>query len=115
MPKRSRQAHIPQQVKRRKVRRPDASQDEPPPQFADPPLISEPAYMGTGPVAPTPPPPAGRRRLELVQRRQESVVRVVPGQLPTFERAFLMAELRQIGIISGALLALIVVLALIVR
>ena len=58
------------------------------------------------------------RRLQLLtQRRSEAqaAVRVVPGQLPTFERAFLVSELRRIVVTAGALLALIVVLAIVLR
>lgn len=39
----------------------------------------------------------------------------VAGQLPTFERAYLMEELRRITMTAGSLLILIVVLALVLR
>jgi hypothetical protein len=56
------------------------------------------------------------RRLELVTRdREQTVVRVIPGQLPTFERSYLISELRRIGMISGSLLALIIVLTVLLR
>ena len=42
-------------------------------------------------------------------------MRTVPGQLPVFERPFLLAELRRIFFMAGALLALIIVLTVILR
>lgn len=57
-----------------------------------------------------------RRRLEMLTRSQDSpVVRVSAGQLPTYERAYLLGELRRIAIVSGLLLTLIVVLAIVLR
>jgi hypothetical protein len=78
--------------------------------------MSEPAYLGTGPVA-TAAPARPQRRLDIVRGAQEPVApaRVAPGQLPTFERAYLMRELRQIGVISTSLLGLIIALTLILR
>jgi hypothetical protein len=73
--------------------------------------------MEIGP-SPAPPVSAGRRRSELIRQRREeafSTARVVPGQLPTFERTYLIAELRQIAITSGLLLAIIVGLAIALR
>jgi hypothetical protein len=37
------------------------------------------------------------------------------GQLPTFERGYLVEELRRIAMTAGSLLALIVVLAVVLR
>jgi hypothetical protein len=127
VPKKPRQAHIPQQAKRRRARRIAATSalpassvaapagealPESEPIFADPPALSEPAFLGTGPVAT----PRARRRIDQVRAPQEAVfARNVPGQLPTFERAYIVRELRQIAFTSGSLLALIVALTLILR
>jgi hypothetical protein len=133
MPKRPRQAHIPQQAKRRKSRRPTGEStatiadetrgqngsltvDEEP-VFAGPPPMAEPALIGTGPVATAP--RTGRRLSTLrgaaPSEQTAAASRAIPGQLPTFERAYLMRELRQIAIVSSSLLALIVVLTIILR
>jgi hypothetical protein len=57
-----------------------------------------------------------RRRLELLQQsREPSSLRTIPGQLPTFEHAYLMRELRTIGTISAGLLGVIIVLTIILR
>lgn len=61
--------------------------------------------------------PTGRR---LEQLRRSSVgehagPRVIAGQLPTFERSYLVSELRRIAITSGLLLTLIIVLAFVLR
>jgi hypothetical protein len=37
------------------------------------------------------------------------------GPLPVFERSYLVSELRRIALISGSLLALLVVLAIVLR
>lgn len=110
MPKRPRQAHIPaSQIRRRKtVRRPGESDASGEPVFADTPAFVPPS-SGSGPVDTRP-----RRRLELLQRA-EPQVRVVPGQLPTFEKGYLQHELRQISLTAGSLLALIIVLAVLLR
>ncbi|HEY7270207.1 MAG TPA: hypothetical protein VH951_10300 [Dehalococcoidia bacterium] len=123
MPKKRRQAHIPQTVtrKRRPSRRPEfegtpAEQpefDTTEPSFADAPVANIPGYA-TGVVATR----AGGRRLEQLRRSsagEHAAPRVVTGQLPTFERAYLVNELRRIFITSGILLALIVVLAFVLR
>ncbi|MPZ50195.1 MAG: hypothetical protein GEU75_13015 [Dehalococcoidia bacterium] len=116
MPKRARQAHIPkQQTTRRKPRRavsaPETVADEAV-YAAEPVFAAESEAPMTSPIA-----TRTRRRLELVQRSRESVtpVRNVPGGLPTFERVYLMNELKTIGIISTVLLALILVLAVVLR
>jgi hypothetical protein len=131
MPKRPRQAHIPQQSKRRKVRRPtpgtsttypsdetgrngtSVAGDEP--AFADEPVFAEAAVVGATTVATA----RTGRRLSSLRAPQERMIapgiRAVPGQLPTFERAYLMRELRQIAIVSSSLLALIIVLTIVLR
>jgi hypothetical protein len=120
VPKKSRQAHVPSQIRKRKARRagqvpayPD-SLDEVEPVFADPPnFMNGVAGMGdaSGPVETRP-----ARRLELLRSsREQASVRVVPGQLPTFERAYLVGELRRIALTAGSLLAVIIVLALVLR
>lgn len=56
------------------------------------------------------------RRQEMVSRgREQTNIRVVPGQLPVFERSYLMTELRRIFTISGGLLAIIILLAFVMR
>jgi hypothetical protein len=58
----------------------------------------------------------GRRTAQLRQRgTSEGAARIMAGQLPTFERSFIVDELRRIAIISGALFTLIVVLAIVMR
>jgi hypothetical protein len=79
--------------------------------FAGEPVFAPPPVQ----AAPVSAQPVARRRLDMVQQRREAVVRTVPGQLPTFERGYLVSELRQIGITSGALFAFIVVLAILLR
>lgn len=111
MPKRPRQAHIPSsQIRRRKpTRRPvDGNGAALEPAFADTPAFVPPS-SGSGPIDTRP-----RRRLEMLQRA-EPQVRVVPGQLPTFEKGYLKHELRQITLTAGSLLALIIVLAVVLR
>lgn len=112
MPKRPRQAHIPaSQIRRpRKVVRRPFSGGEPAtePTFADTPSFVPPS-SGSAPVDTRP-----RRRLELLQRADPQV-RVVPGQLPTFEKGYLQHELRQITLTAGSLLGVIIVLAVLLR
>jgi hypothetical protein len=139
MPKKRRNAHVPQQAARR--RRAAARRDFAP--APDPPLESEPradldgnpiyasetadwssataGYSPTGPVETRPhwigtqtARREGRRRAEL-RGGAAGQVRVTPGQLPTYERAYLVNELQRIGIISGSLLAVIIVLAIVLR
>ncbi len=58
----------------------------------------------------------GRRTAQLRQRgTSEGAARIMAGQLPTFERAYIVDELRRIAIISTSLFALIVVLAIVMR
>jgi hypothetical protein len=108
---------VPSQIRKRKARRagqvpayPDTP-DEVEPVFADPPVGE---VNGFGAQAPVDTRPA--RRLELLRSsRDQATVRVVPGQLPTFERAYLVGELRRIALTAGALLAVIIVLAFVLR
>ena len=80
--------------------------------------MPEAGFLGAGPIAPAAP-RVGRRvgslRTPLDRSEGVAAARMNPGQLPTFERAYLMRELRQIGIISTSLLALIIVLTIILR
>jgi hypothetical protein len=56
------------------------------------------------------------RRLESLQRAREPMPsRTVPGQLPTFEHAYLMHELRTIGAISTSLLGFLILLTIVLR
>jgi hypothetical protein len=138
MPKKRRNAHIPQQTARRRraaARRDFAPAPEPPrenePRDLDgnPIFASEtadwssatPGFSPTGPVETRPHwigsqtgRREGRRRAEL-RGGAAGQVRVTPGQLPTYERAYLVNELQRIGIISGSLLAVIIVLAIVLR
>jgi hypothetical protein len=88
------------------------------PNFADEPLIAGGVStgFGSGPVD-TRPQPRGGRRLEMLRgsANRELAVRVAPGQLPTYERGYLMEELRRISLISGALLAVVLVLTVLLR
>ena len=126
VPKRSRQAHIPSQIHKRKPRRGfglagagaevGGSID---PSFADPPSFmtngGATAAIG-GSSGPVDTRPRTGRRYEAMSRTRDQVnVRVIPGQLPVFERSYLMTELRRIFMISGSLLAVIIILAFILR
>ena len=139
MPKKRRSAHIPQTIthKRRSTRQPNAFPESEPktdlegnPIFADEPIHPEltGAYGGaTSPVETRPgwisgPRPADEarrptgRRLEQLRRSASGehagpgTGRIIAGQLPTFERSYLVSELRRIFITSGALLTLIIIL-----
>lgn len=58
----------------------------------------------------------GRRTAQLRQRgTSEGAARIMAGQLPTFERSFIVDELRRIAIISGVLFAVVIVLAIVMR
>ena len=94
----------------------DIEADEP--TFADEPTSMQgmPAYMGARPPVDTAPQRRTGRRVELLrQNREGTSVRVVPGQLPTYERAFLTDELRRIAITAGGLLIFIIALYIILR
>jgi hypothetical protein len=117
MPKKPRQSHVPkQQVARRKVRRPNVqSSAVMAPAYVEEPFVDsgegEQVIESSTPVAPRP-----SRRLELVRQSRESVpLRSLPGQLPTYDRAYLVSELRTISIVTASLLALIIVLAIVLR
>jgi hypothetical protein len=83
------------------------------------------AYTGPGPVETRPAwidGPAqrrrqpGRRTAQLRQRgSSEGAARIMAGQLPTFERSYIVNELRLISVISTTLFAVIVVLAVVMR
>jgi hypothetical protein len=138
MPKKRRAAHIPQQATRRRkaaprhnfAPAPDQTPETEPrsdldgnPIFAN--EIAVPGatagYAAVGPVETRPQwihsqtaRREGRRRAEL-RGVTTGPVRLAPGQLPTYDRAYLVSELQRIGIISGSLLAVIIVLTIILR
>jgi hypothetical protein len=139
MPKKRRAAHIPQQSTRRRKappRRdfapaPEQPRDSEPPADIDgnPIFAGETANWSSATAGFTPTGPVetrphwigsqtarreGRRRAEL-RGGATGQVRLTPGQLPTYERAYLVNELQRIGIISGSLLAVIIVLAVVLR
>ena len=136
MPKKRRQAHIPQQVnrKRRVVRRPGFA-DAPEPEervdldgnpiFADDVVSPTPGYDATGPVetraawigstAQGQQRQPGRRVAQLRRGAMEPGTRIAAGQLPTFTAGYLSEELRRIAITAGSLFAVIIVLAIIMR
>lgn len=107
MPKRPRPTNAPRPARKRKTRR-------------SPLFTAEDVYLSpTSAVALEEPPEAeapASRRAEARQRRgEQSYVIRVPGQLPTFERGYLVDELRRITITAGSLLLLIIVLTLLLR
>jgi hypothetical protein len=53
--------------------------------------------------------------MESLSGNREAAIRVIPGQLPTFERAYLVKELRQILLTAGSLLAVIIALSFVLR
>jgi hypothetical protein len=119
MPKRARQAHVPKQVtrKRKAVRRDGGVTTG-----ADPYLdVSGPIQVASGmardPVGPIPMParPAPARPQAPVTAPVRPGTLRAAGQLPTFERGYLVEELRRIAMTAGSLLALIVVLAVVLR
>ena len=57
----------------------------------------------------------GRRTAAAMRSREGFSGRQIPGQLPTFERSYLIRELTQIAVISGSLLMLLVVLWIVMR
>jgi len=98
--------------------------DDAPPTFADEPAVTVPALGATGPVE-TRPHWTGReqrvqgRRLEQL-RRSSGEERGAPrssvtGMLPTFATGTITGEIRQILITTAAMVALLIVLALILR
>lgn len=129
VPKRPRQAHIPaQQRSSRKPKRPfmtasgraaEAAEELFEPNFADEPLVpgGVSTGFGSGPIDTRPQPrTGGGRRLQMLRGSGEHAgIRVTPGQLPTYERGYLMEELRRIALISGGLLAVVLVLTVLLR
>lgn len=112
MPKKSRQAHVPAQSKKRKVRRPASSTF----QNIEEPAVREDAVPDAEPAPTNEVQRRPRRRLDMVtQVREGSGTRVTPGQLPIFELGYLVRELKQIGLISTSLFALIIFLAVVLR
>jgi hypothetical protein len=115
VPKKPRQAHIPRKVARkRKAPRRDAV-TVPADAYID---VSGPVHVPDGmsrdPVGPIPM-PAGRSRPAYPAVAPRPGSTRAAGQLPTFERAYLLEELRRIGITSVSLLGLIVVLTIVLR
>ena len=121
MPKRSRTSHIPSQIRRRKARRPNDFSSLVGSQGLQDIAEAEAAVVPPTPDAATAvaAPAAGRRmgrRLEAATRAREGYApRTNTGQLPTFDRAYLVRELTQIGVISSALLLLLIVLFFVMR
>lgn len=137
MPKKRRQAHIPQGAPRRRrpARRPEFEPAPEPKQdqdgqpiFADSPVYPDAfsPYGTTGPIETRPhwigstdaQRTPGRRRLEQLRRtggEPAAVGRVATGQLPTYDRSYLVGELRRIGLTSTVLFGVIIVLALVLR
>jgi hypothetical protein len=119
MPKRARQAHIPKQITRkRKTARREVVATAPESYFD----VSGPintAGIASDPVAPIPIPSAPARARPAPPIVPIAAVRPgtmrAAGQLPAFERAYLVDELRRIGITAGALLGLIIFLAFVLR
>jgi hypothetical protein len=87
------------------------------PNFADEPIIAGGVStgFGSGPIDTRPQPRAGRRLQMLRGNPEHTALRVSPGQLPTYERGYLMEELRRISLISGGLLAVVLVLTVLLR
>ena len=80
------------------------------------PVETRPHWIGSTAEQPQPSRQPGRRTAQLRQRgTSEGAARIMAGQLPTFERAYIVDELRRIAIISGVLFALVIVLALVMR
>ena len=142
MPKKRRSAHIPQTITRRRRtnREPHAFPESQPktdldgqPIFADDVVAPDAtaAWGGSGPVETRPHwingerssseqarRPTGRR-LEQLRRSSSgehaATGRIIAGQLPTFERSYLVSELRRIFVTSGVLLALIIILKFVIQ
>ena len=121
VPKKPRQAHVPvHQRSKRKPQRPFATRSNAtaePEQVSDEPVFADtPANVpsiGAGTPVDTRTP---GRRLEMLRgNRDASGPRLSPGQLPTYARSYLAEEMRRITMISGALLAVIVLLTVLLR
>jgi hypothetical protein len=137
MPKKRRQAHIPQQVNRRRrvIRRPEFGAEPQPeervdldgnPIFADDVDMPSAGALGGagGPVetrahwiegTAQPQRQPGRRTAQLRRGGAEAVGRVSSGQLPTFSEGYLTEELRRIAITACSLFAAIIILAVVMR
>ena len=116
MPKRSRTSHIPAQIRRRKPRRTADFNDALPSQIpvtedAGTPVTASTATAATAIAEPR----IGRRMAAATRSRETYSGRQVPGQLPTFERSYLVRELRQITLISGSLLLVLILLWVLMR
>jgi hypothetical protein len=138
MTKKRRQAHIPQQVNRRRrvIRRPEFGAEPQPeervdlegnPIFADTPVVPAGGITASGASGPVETRPhwiegtpqsqrqPGRRTAQLRRGGTEAGVRVTSGQLPTFSEGYLTEELRRIAITAGSLFAAIIILAVVMR
>jgi hypothetical protein len=119
MPKRARQAHIPKQVTRkRKTARRNGGVVTGADAYLD---VSGPIQVASGmsrdPVGPIPmpsTPPASRPAPRMAAPPRPGTLRAA-GQLPTFERSYLVDEMKRIAITAGGLLALIIVLTFVLR
>lgn len=80
------------------------------------PVETRPHWIGsTAPEQPRGRQP-GRRTSQLRQRgTSEGAARILAGQLPTFERSYIVDELQRIAIISVVLFTAVIVLALVLR
>ena len=120
MPKRARQAHIPKQaVRRRKTPRRDGGVVTGADAYLD---VSGPIStpgIASGPVAPIPMPSgtstAVRARPSSSAQPARPGTYRAAGQLPTFERSYLVDELWRIAITAGILLAFIIGLTIVLR
>jgi hypothetical protein len=80
------------------------------------PVETRPEWIGRTATQEAPRRQPGRRTAQLRQRgTSEGAARIMAGQLPTFERSYIMGELRRIAIISGALFAAIIVMTFLLR
>ncbi|HXH23338.1 MAG TPA: hypothetical protein VNN10_15060 [Dehalococcoidia bacterium] len=115
MPKKPRQAHIPRAkvARKRKANRRDAVSVAADAFIDVSGPVQVPAY-GREPVGPIPLAASGARAGHPPATARMSPARAA-GQLPTFERAYLVEELRRIGVISASLLGVIVLLAIFLR
>jgi hypothetical protein len=118
MPKRARQAHIPKQVtRRRKTARRDSGVVTGADAYLD---VSSPVHVAAGvsrdPAGPIPMPSAAGTAPSAPRPPTARVAAYrAAGQLPTFERAYLVDELKRILITASSLLLFIIVLAVLLR
>jgi hypothetical protein len=114
VPKKPRQAHVPRKVTRKRKAPRREAVTVPADSFID---VSGPVQVpgyGRDPVGPIAMPSAGTRAVHHAPAPRPGTTRAA-GQLPTFERAYLIEELRRIGVISAGLLGLIVALTIVLR